>query len=634
MVAGDGRVAEELHSSMAGLAGIVALRDTRDSAETVALVETMGRVQSHRGPPGWRVVSHPGLVHVAPSEDPTPATPRGPDGLEERPGGLCLAFDGEITNRGEIRTRLKHAGAELRSESDRELVLRAWGQWGEQCLDHLEGRFAFVLHDPANGASFLVRDRFGHRPFHYAFSHDRLCFASEIKTLLAVTAPPALDELALLEWSLYGDVLPPRTLFRGIRTLARGHVLRVGKDGESQECIAYYDQADVVDAARYAEYAARSTPELLEILESALDRAVVSHINNRREVGVMLSGGVDSTVIATLASRHAEVRTYNFSIGGDPRLDERPMANEVARLLGLPLQSVAINGETYRRELAQATYHNEMPLWHMHGVPIHLVARRAAEDGTSLLLSGFSLGPLLTAATDRYRWILPPPFLDRVPDDVFRIVRKAVYSAGGLAIANPFFALNLGVALQLVDGGARSTLVDRYNRAYEFLKDPHDRRIHVMRLCDTALFIPRFFHQADRLCMGASVDYCDAVVEPGFISLARNLPTDALFHKKKTTKWILKELATRYVPREIAFQKKIPLDVPLGEYFEPPFKQSLFENGFLATALGLDWHKAQALVKKARELRPLLYQLVNIETWGRLFLMQQSVDDVQDLLCR
>jgi hypothetical protein len=74
--------------------------------------------------------------------------------------------------------------------------------------------------------------------------------------------------------------------------------------------------------------------------------------------------------------------------------------------------------------------------------------------------------------------------------------------------------------------------------------------------------------------------------------------------------------------------------VPLGEYFEPPFKQSLFENGFLATALGLDWHKAQALVKKARELRPLLYQLVNIETWGRLFLMQQSVDDVQDLLCR
>ena len=619
---------------MAGLAGIAPLRATLDRAELVSLVQQMGRVQRHRGPADWRVVAQPGLVHVVSGAPQVRVDPHEADLPEELPDGPFLAFDGEITNHGEVRTQLRQAGTEVRSTSDRELVLRAWEHWGEQCLDHLNGRFAFVLHDPTQGASFLVRDRFGHRPLHYAFSHDRLCFASEIKTLLAVTAPPALDELALLEWSLYGDVLPPRTLFRGIQTLPAGHVLRVGKDGQTRQCVAYYDQANAVDAARYAGYAARSTPELLDILESALDQAVASHINGRPDVGVMLSGGVDSTVIATLASRHAEVRTYNFSIGGDPRLDELPMANKVARLLGLPLQSVAIDGETYRRELARATYHNEMPLWHMHAVPIHLVARRAAEDRTSLLLSGFSLGPLLTAAADRYRWLLPPPFLDRVPDDVFRIVRKAVYSAAGFAIANPFFALNLGIALQLVDGGARSTLVDRYNRAYEFLNDPDDRRFHVMRLCDTALFIPRFFHQADRLCMAASVDYCDTVVEPGFILLARNLPTAVLFHKKKIAKWLLKELATRYVPREIAFQKKIPLDVPLGEYFEPAFKQSLFENGFLASTLGLDWNKARALANKAREHRPILFQLVHIETWGRLFFMQQSPEEVQELLCK
>ena len=116
------------------------------------------------------------------------------------------------------------------------------------------------------------------------------------------------------------------------------------------------------------------------------------------------------------------------------------------------------------------------------------------------------------------------------------------------------------------------------------------------------------------------------------MSLALNLPTDVIFHKKKTPKWILKELATRYVPREIAFQKKIPLDVPLGEYFEPSFKQPLFEDGFLASFLGLDWNAARALADKARERRPFLFQLVNIETWGRLFLMQQSPEEVQELL--
>jgi asparagine synthase (glutamine-hydrolysing) len=630
MDAGGRHVAEELYTLMAGLAGIVPLRDTVDGAGTVTLVEEMGRVQSHRGRGRWRVVSQPGLVHVVPHEDSVPSVP----GEESRHGARFLAFDGEITNRNEVRTQLDRAGAELRSGSDRDLVLCAWDRWGEQCLEHLAGRFAFVLQDSATGASFLVRDRFGHRPFHYTFSDGRLCFASEIKTLLAVTAPPAVDERALLEWSLYGDVLPPRTLFRGIRNLGPGHVLRVGKDGGTQESVAYYDPANVVDPALYAEYKALSTAELLDIFESTLDHAVTSHINGRPEVGVMLSGGVDSSVIAALASRHAKVRAYNFSVGGDPRFDERPMASEVARILGLPLKGTGIDGKTYRRELARATYHCEMPLWHMHAVPIHLVARLAGEDGTSLLLSGFSLGPILTAAPDRYRWVLPPSFLSRVPDDVFRIVRKAVYSAAGFNIANPFFALNLSVALQLVDGGARSNLIDQYNQIYEFLNDPDERRIHVMRLCDTALFIRRFFHQADRLCMGASVDYCDTVVETRFMSLARNLPTDAVFHKKKITKWILKELATRYVPREIAFQKKVPLQVPTQEYFEPAFKRPLFEDGFLASVLGLDWNTAQTLLKKAKERRQLLLQLVHIETWGRLFFMQQSVDEVQELLCQ
>jgi asparagine synthase (glutamine-hydrolysing) len=618
---------------MAGLAGVVPLGDTLDRAEIVTLVEKMGRVQGHRGPAGWRVLAQPGLVHLVSCGDSAPVA-AGAGALDERPDGPFLAFDGAITNRSEVRTQLRRAGTELRSESDRELVLCAWEQWAEQCLEHLDGRFAFVLHDPAQGASFLVRDRFAHRPFHYAFSHDRLCFASEIKTLLAVTAPPALDELALLEWSLYGDLLPPRTLFRGIRTLAPGHLLRVGNDGRTPESLAYYDPANVVDPARYADHAGRSAPEILEILESTIEQAVTSHIDGRRDVGVMLSGGVDSTVIAALASRHAELRAYNFSVAGDPRLDERPMANEVARILGLPLESIVIDGATYRRELAHATYSYEMPLWHMQGVPIHLLARRAREDGTSLLLSGVSVGPLLGAATDRYRWILPPPFLSRVPDDVFRIARKAVYSAAGLSIANPFFALNLGVGLQLVDGGARSRRVDRYNATYEFLRDQHERRVHVMRLCDNALFLQRFFYQGDRLCMASSVEYCDAAVEARFMSLALNLPTDVIFHKKKTPKWILKELATRYVPREIAFQKKVPLDVPLGEYFEPPFKQSLFEDGFLASFLGLDWNAARSLVKKARERRPFLFQLVNIETWGRLFFMQQSAEEVEDLLCR
>jgi asparagine synthase (glutamine-hydrolysing) len=346
----------------------------------------------------------------------------------------------------------------------------------------------------------------------------------------------------------------------------------------------------------------------------------------------LLSGGVDSTVIAEMARRHGDVRAFNFSASRDPQLDEAPMARLVAQKLELPLESIAIDGETYRRELARATSFYEMPLWHMQGIPTHVAARRARAEGIEILLSGVSVGPLLGAATDRYRWILTPPVLDHVPERLLRVVRKATYSKDGLPIAAPFFTRTLGIGLQLVDGGGRFRMVGRCNEAYRFLGNRSERRVHVMRLTDNALFLPRFFHQGDRLCMGESVEYCDASVETGFMSLALNLRTDVIFHKK-IPKWILKELATRFVPREVAFQKKRPVwNVPVAEYFAPLFKPSLFKDGFLASFLALDWRTANDLYAREKDKTQLLYRLVNIETWGRLFFMGHSVEEVTELL--
>jgi len=345
-----------------------------------------------------------------------------------------------------------------------------------------------------------------------------------------------------------------------------------------------------------------------------------------------LSGGVDSTVVAALAARHADVKAYNFSAWQDSVLDERRMAVRVAEKLGLPLQTMTIDGGTYRRELARATWLFEMPLWHMQGVPIHLLARRAYADGIRILLSGVSIGPLLGAASDRYRWILPPPFLSRIPAGLLRVARKAVYSANGLPIANPAFVRNLGFGLRLVDGGSRARVVERCDETYQFLENFRERRVHVMRMSDNALFLPRFFRQGDSLCMGESVEYCDAAVDTDYLALALNLHTGLIF-RKKIPKWILKELATRYVPREVSFQKKHPVwTVPVDQFFSPMLRESLFRNGFLASHLGLDWPAVNALYQGEKEKSQILYRLVNIETWGRLFFMGQSVDEVSALL--
>jgi asparagine synthase (glutamine-hydrolysing) len=393
---------------------------------------------------------------------------------------------------------------------------------------------------------------------------------------------------------------------------------------------------DVVDPARYAAYAARSTPDIMNLLESTLERVIYGQIDGQPQgsVGVLLSGGVDSTVIAALATRHASLRSYNFSAWSDSVLDERRMAERVAQKLGLPFESMKIDAAAYRRELARATWLFEMPLWHMQGVPTHLLARRAFADGIRILLSGVSIGPMLGAASDRYRWVLPPPFLSKVPPGVFRVARKAVYTANGLPIANPYFVRNLGFGVRLVDGGARARTVARCSETYEFLQDSRERRVHVMRMSDNALFLPRFFRQGDSLCMGESVEYCDASVDTDYMALALNLRTDLIFHRK-IPKWILKELATRYVPREISFQKKHAVwNVPVDQYFAPMFRESYFRNGFLESFMGLDWRSAKELYDHEREKSQILYRLVNIETWGRLFFMGQSVDEVTSLLLR
>ncbi len=611
---------------MSGLAGIVARTKPFDVNVTKARVDAMGRVQKHREPDGWQVVAHGALVHV--SGDP------GAHAIDSATG-LAVAFDGKITNAAAVRESLRLAGVAPQGQSDRELALRAWEAWGPKCLEQLQGRFAFVVHDPKRDATFLVRDRFGHKSFYYALRDDRVYFASEIKTLLSVlTEPAAPHELALLEWSLYGDILPPRTLFRGIETLPNGHFREIGARDSAPAAQAYYDIAAVVDRERYTHYAARQPGELIDLLDQTLERVIGSQIEGQHgDVGVLLSGGVDSAVIAAQARKHTNLKAYNFSAWRDSEKDESRMAKKVAARLDLPLHALYLDGEMYRRELARAIWHFETPLWHIQGVPTHLLARRAFEEGVRILLAGVCLGPLSGAVSmGRYRWVLPSPLLSRIPGGVMRLGRKLVYSASGFPVGNPYFVQNLGVCLKLIDGGRRTKMIRRFDETYGFLDDFKDRRIQVMRMTDNAFFWQRFFRQGDSLCMAESVEFCDAAIDSDYVSLVLNYPVD-IIRRKNVQKWVLKEMSLKYFPREVPYQAKHEVwTVPVDQFFVPMFRESLFRGGFLESYLGLDWPAVNELYQQQDDKTQVLYRLVNIEVWGRMFFMGQPVEEVSAML--
>ena len=609
---------------MSGLAGIVSRNLSFDVEGVGSLVDAMGQAQKHREPDGWQVVARGALVFSAGSGTETEASA----------SGLSLAFDGKITNAGVVRDSLRQAGVAPQGSSDRELVLRAWEAWGSKCLEQLQGRFAFVLHDAKRGATYLVRDRFGHKSFYYALRDDRIYFASEIKTLLKVLREPAApNEMALLEWTLYGDVLPPRTLFRGVETLPIGHFREISALNAS-EPQAYYDITRTVDRNRYAEYSSRSPGELVDLLDQTLERVIGNQIEGQRgEVGVLLSGGVDSAVIAAQARKKANIKAYNFSAWRDSAMDESLMAKKVADRLDLPFHSIYFDGDLYRRELARAIWFFETPLWHIQGVATHVLARRAFEDGVRILLAGVCLGPLSGAVSmGRYRWVLPSPWFSRIPGGAMRLGRKLVYSASGFPVGNPYFVENLGVGLQLIDGGQRTKMIRRFDETYGFLDKFKERRIQVMRMTDNAFFWQRFFRQGDSLCMAESVEFCDAAIDNDYVSLVLNFPVD-IIRRKNVQKWVLKEMALKYVSRDVPYQPKHEVwEVPVDQFFVPMFRESLFRGGFLETYLGMDWPAVNELYLQQEDKTQVLYRLVNIEVWGRMFFMGQAVDDVSAML--
>jgi asparagine synthase (glutamine-hydrolysing) len=611
---------------MSGLAGIVSRNPSFDENRVGALVDAMAQAQKHREPDGWRVVARGALVFATETSDAE---------SEASASGLALAFDGKITNAGAVRESLGKAGLAPRGHSDRELVLRAWEAWGTKCLEQLQGRFAFVLHDAQRATTYLARDRFGHKPIYYTLRDERVYFASEVKTLLAVLPQPtAPNELGLVEWTLYGDVLPPRTLFRGVETLPIGHWREIGAGGAARDTQAYYDITKTVDRERHAEYASKSPQELIDLLDVTLERVIGKQIEGQRgEVGVLLSGGVDSAVIAAQARKHVRLKGYNFSAWRDSVMDESRMAKKVAAKLDVPLHSIYLDGDTYRRELARVIWLFETPLWHIQGVPTHLLARRAFADGVRILLAGVCLGPLSGAVSPgRYRWVLPPPAVSLIPGPAMRLARKLVYSANGFPVGNPHFVQNLGVGLKLIDGGKRTRMIQRFNESYGFLDDFNQRRIQVMRLTDNAFFWQRFFRQGDNLCMAESVEFCDAAVDSDYVSLILNYPAD-IIRRKNVQKWVLKELALKYVPREVSYQPKHAVYVvPIEQFFIPMFRESLFRGGFLESYLGLDWDAVNALYQQQDDKTQVLYRLVNVEVWGRMFFLGQSVDEVTAML--
>ena len=388
---------------MCGLAGEVRFDGRRAD---VAALERMTACQRHRGPDGdglW-VRGPVGLGHRRLSI--IDLSERGAQPMTDSHLGLTVVFNGIVYNHRQLRAELERAGHRFFSTSDTEVVLKASAQWGTACVEHFLGMFAFAVVEHATGRVVLGRDRLGIKPLYVDTRPDRLRFASTLPALLtAGGVDTTIDRTALAHYMTFHSVVPaPLTILTGVRKLPPATVRVVEADGTSRDTV-YWRPSFTRDPGR-ADWTSRDWEEaLLGALRTAVERRMVSDV----PVGVLLSGGIDSSLVVALLAEQGQTGLATFSIGfesaGEESGDEFEYSSLVAERFGTDHHRIPIDDSRLLPGIDAAVAAMSEPMVSHDCVAFYLLAQEVSQhmkvvqsgQGADEVLGGYDWYPPLAA---------------------------------------------------------------------------------------------------------------------------------------------------------------------------------------------------------------------------------------------
>jgi asparagine synthase (glutamine-hydrolysing) len=551
-------------------------------------------------------------------------------------GTMRVVFNGEIYNYRELRAELARAGHVFRTAGDTETIVHAYEEWGEPAFGRLRGMFAIALWHVPTRSLLLVRDRVGIKPLYYAESRDGLLFGSEIKALLASgDLEPALDPAGLDHLLTFLYSPPDGSLFRGVRTLPPGHLLRW--------------RAGRCAVTRYwtptAEPFAGSEADAAFALRAVLADAVRAHLVSDVPVGALLSGGVDSSVVVGLmaeASRHP-VRT--FAIGFDEaRFDELHAARLVARRFGTEHHEFVVRPDAVG-VVDRLVDHFDEPFGDASAIPTWYVCEMARQHVT-VVLSGDG-GDELFGGYDRYVTHPRVAAFDRLAGAIGRRVAQAAWRhlrpgrrgrrflrhvamdrRGRYVDAVSYFTPDERAALlspdlrATIDGRvAEETLTACFDRAARL-----DWPSQMMRV-DFETYLPEdVLTKVDRVSMAHSLEARVPLLDPAVVRFAASLP-GAMKIRRGEGKQILKRAVATLLPDEILTRPKQGFGVPLDVWFRGDLRtlvgdvlqsRPARERGYFNQAFVDRLIREHLTGRRPHTLR--LWMLVMFELWHRRYL--------------
>ncbi|MDD5596356.1 MAG: asparagine synthase (glutamine-hydrolyzing) [Victivallaceae bacterium] len=562
---------------MCGIAGIYGVCDK----ETV---DRMVEVQSRRGPDGRGVWSDQEipvtLGHCRLSI--LDLSSQGNQPMSYADGRLWITYNGEVYNFKELRTELEKLGHHFHSNSDTEVILAAYCEWGSECVKKFRGMFAFAIIDrcPRNGAPqlFLARDRLGIKPLLYFDNRSEFCFASELRALLASgRIDKKIDPEALLDYLAVGSVFQPRTIIKGVKTVPAAHWMEVR--GHERKLVKYWDLHEDTAGLRkelqdipFAEASLR----LKSILQNAARYNMVSDV----PVGAFLSGGIDSTAVVGFMGAVSGHKIKTFSVGFENKhraIDERGYARIAAGYLGSDHQEVVVTSDEAAKIFTNVVADIDQPSF--DGINTWIVSR-ATSRSVKVAVSGLG-GDEIFAGYPHFRRLAED---SGAPFDKFPVIYNILEKAHKL---RPNF-LTLRLLSKFSKPVERLSALRRILENFEIEDDvrPEFNRLFRKRIVEryerwmlsdadeiqqtsyaevNAYLQSTLLRDSDVMSMAHSLELRPMLLDHHLVEFAYALPPEYKL-KEKETKRIFVDAASEYLPEELKTRSKMGFEMPLSEW--------------------------------------------------------------------
>ena len=619
---------------MCGIIGHIGKREPVEARRFAAARDLM----AHRGPDdagAWSDAdAHLGFRRLAILD----LSAAGHQPMTTPDGRVVLVFNGEIYNHRALRRELSEH-VEFRSETDSEVLLHGYRAWGwEGLLQRVDGMFAFAIWDADTRVLRIARDRMGKKPLFYALTADGFAFASTLNALRVLVPDASLDPAALDAYLTYQAVPAPLTLFRAIRQLPPAHALTYDV-GADRLAVARYWDVPFTPKHRLSE------AEALDDLDGLVRAAVEHRLESDVPLGAFLSGGVDSSLVVAMMAQ-AQIAPVEAIVIGfeDPAFDERPYARQVAERWGVNLHEHVLRADAVA-DLPEIIWHYGQPLADVSIVPTYYVAKAAKEhvtvvlngDGGDEVFGGYAR-PVVARAAQAYRRLVPGAMRRAAryglgPVNGHRGLAKHVRMLAEAGAGTAAEAFIYDRAFRSQRGSAYApALADRLTEHPDALYrsvwdraagDDVDRSLYG----DLTTYLPdQLLAKMDVSTMAHALEARSPLLDTALIEYAARIPT-ALRLKGFTTKYLLKRLAERYVPREVLYRRKRGFVMPAADWLRgdlAPFvtatlaSPTFYERGWIEPDFAdrmLHEHAAGA-----HDWGSQLWTLFVLEVWARMAL--------------